>query len=108
QRFVSVSRLHSAARSENGGGGAFPAAGSFSCSLRGATRTRCVFSLADRRTVRSAHRHNVAWQRYHSVRAGPRLPHRYRTCPRAFRSSDGSFRKTSEPNPGNLSFGTTD
>src|SRR5947207_12135542 len=93
---------------KNGGSGSFPAARSFSCSLRGATRTGCVFSLADRRTVCSAHHHNFARKRYHSAGAGSRLSHRHRACLGAFRCSNGGFRKPSGPNPGNLSFETTD
>src|SRR5438552_14978702 len=108
QPFVSLPRLHSAAGRENGGGSTFAAARSFSCALRGAARAGGLFSLADRRTVSSAHRDNFAWNGYHAAGAGSRLSHRYRACPRAFGCRDGSFRKSSDSNTGNLSFETTD
>ena len=42
------------------------------------------------------------------ARPGSQLPHRHRACPGAFRCGDGGFRKSSEPNPGKLSFETAD
>src|SRR4029077_8737619 len=106
--FVSVSRLYLAARGENGRGGAFAATRSFSCSLRGAARTRGVFSLADVRARGSAARHDFAWNRYDAAGPGSRLPHRNRARPRAFRCGDRRFGKSSESNAGDVPFETSD